>query len=99
MTGTTRKRMAVVPREIRSSRRAQRKKKGYTRSEMKLYKYESQRLRIWGWGDIEIEIQSRKEIRKSILYSQILFGFDPPYLLLLWKVIVIKTLGLTWFAV
>ena len=49
MTGTTRKRMAVVPREreSRSSRRAQRKKKkGYTRSEMKLYKYESQRLRI-----------------------------------------------------
>ena len=66
---------------------------------MKLYKYESQRLRIWGWGDIEIEIQSRKEIRKSILYSQILFGFDPPYLLLLLKVIVMKTLVLTWFAV
>ena len=67
---------------------------------MKLYKYESQRLRIWGWGDIEIEIQSRKEIRKSILYSQILFGFDSSYLLLLLKVpIVMKTLVLTWFAV
>ena len=60
---------------------------------MKLYKYESQRLRIRGWGDIELEIQSRKEIRKSISYSQILFGFDPPYLLLLLKVIVMKTLG------
>ena len=69
---------------------------------MKLYKYESQRLRIWGWGDIEIEIQSRKEIRKSIIIFPdfiILDGFDPPYLLLLLKVIVIKTLVLTWFAV
>ena len=67
---------------------------------MKLYKYESQRLRIRGWGDIELEIQSRKEIRKGILYSQILFGFDPPYLLLLLKVpIVMKTLVLIWFAV